>query len=59
MLQKFISDADTNAAVAGALLGARIGYNKLPKEWIEGIKYKKFLNERINRLWKIISSNRD
>ncbi|RHZ73035.1 hypothetical protein Glove_233g13 [Diversispora epigaea] len=50
-------DADTNATVAGALLGARIGYNKLPKEWIDGLTYKTFLDEKINILWKIISNS--
>ncbi|RHZ84322.1 hypothetical protein Glove_83g84 [Diversispora epigaea] len=50
-------DADTNATVAGALLGARIGYNKLPKEWIDGIKYKTFLDDKISNLWKIISNS--
>lgn len=50
-------DADTNAAVAGALLGARIGYNNLPKEWVAGIKYSKFLDDKINQLWKIISND--
>ncbi|CAG8454040.1 10939_t:CDS:2 [Diversispora eburnea] len=50
-------DADTNATVAGALLGTRIGYNKLPKEWVEGLKYKTFLDEKINNLWKIMSNS--
>ena len=27
-------DSDTNAAVAGALLGCKIGYNKLPQDWL-------------------------
>mmetsp|Transcript_134099 Transcript_134099/g.246073 ORF Transcript_134099/g.246073 Transcript_134099/m.246073 type:complete len:708 (+) Transcript_134099:100-2223(+) len=27
-------DADSNATVAGALLGARFGYSQLPREWI-------------------------
>ena len=28
-------DTDTNAAVAGALLGARFGYDELPSAWLE------------------------
>ena len=28
-------DADTNAAVAGALLGARFGYSAIPKRWLD------------------------
>ncbi|CAG8553816.1 1943_t:CDS:2 [Dentiscutata heterogama] len=49
-------DADTNGAVAGALLGARIGYNKLPKEWVEGLKFIDWLEKRIDSLWSILSS---
>lgn len=30
-------DTDTNAAVAGALLGARFGYGELPEAWITGL----------------------
>ena len=30
-------DADTNAAVAGALLGARYGTAELPPEWVDGL----------------------
>ncbi|RIB12549.1 ADP-ribosylglycohydrolase-domain-containing protein [Gigaspora rosea] len=49
-------DADTNAAVAGALLGTRIGYNKLPKEWLEGLQFKDWLEKRTDSLWAILSS---
>ncbi|CAG8557072.1 19135_t:CDS:2, partial [Racocetra persica] len=49
-------DADTNGAVAGALLGTRIGYNKLPKEWVEGLKFKDWLEKRVDSLWAILSS---
>lgn len=30
-------DADSNATVAGALLGARLGYNALPQDWLEAV----------------------
>ena len=30
-------DADTNAAVAGALLGARFGAEAIPKRWLDGL----------------------
>ncbi|CAG8627633.1 2618_t:CDS:2 [Acaulospora morrowiae] len=52
-------DADTNATVAGALLGARIGYSKLPKEWVDGLKYKDWLNKRVDCLWDVISKASD
>lgn len=31
-------DTDTNCAIAGALLGAHYGFQKIPKEWIDSIK---------------------
>ncbi len=47
-------DADTNAAVAGALLGTKLGYRKLPTAWIDGLENKYKLNARINRLIKLM-----
>lgn len=43
-------DADTNAAVAGALLGARFGYESLPKKWVDELIYKQELDNRVERL---------
>jgi ADP-ribosylglycohydrolase len=43
-------DADTNAAVAGPLLGARFGYSSIPSEWIDGLKEKDALEERVGVL---------
>ncbi len=31
-------DADTNGAVAGALLGARFGVGGIPSEWLRGVR---------------------
>lgn len=39
-------DADTNGCVAGALLGAWLGYSRLPKHWLQGIQNHNWL------LWK-------
>lgn len=36
-------DADTNAAVAGALLGCRFGYDGLPSVWLNGLRHRQFL----------------
>ncbi len=36
-------DADTNACVAGALLGAYLGYTALPPPWRDGLKYSDWL----------------
>lgn len=30
-------DADTNAAVAGAVLGAKFGYKAIPERWVQGL----------------------
>uniref|UniRef100_A0AC34G2A5 ADP-ribosylglycohydrolase n=1 Tax=Panagrolaimus sp. ES5 TaxID=591445 RepID=A0AC34G2A5_9BILA len=31
-------DTDTNGCIVAAMLGARFGYNSIPKEWIESVK---------------------
>ena len=31
-------DADTNAAVACAILGAKFGFNAIPKEYVKGLR---------------------
>uniref|UniRef100_A0A914QKY7 ADP-ribosylglycohydrolase n=1 Tax=Panagrolaimus davidi TaxID=227884 RepID=A0A914QKY7_9BILA len=31
-------DTDTNACIAGALLGARFGVDEIPYEWIKTVK---------------------
>ncbi len=36
-------DADTNGAVCGAIMGARIGYSNLPKDWIDKLPHKDLL----------------
>ncbi|CAM0138494.1 hypothetical protein VKS41_007109 [Umbelopsis sp. WA50703] len=38
-------EADTNASVAGALLGLRIGYSHLPSEWVVGLKHWEWLED--------------
>lgn len=49
-------DADTNAVVAGGLLGCRFGYQGLPKAWLDGIRHKSFLlkacDELLDIIWK-------
>jgi ADP-ribosylglycohydrolase len=40
-------DADTNAAIAGAVLGARFGYSALPKAWIDSTPHRDWLNKKI------------
>ena len=40
-------DADTNGAVAGALLGCKLGMEGLPTSWLNGLFYKNWLNDII------------
>ena len=46
-------DADTNAAVACAILGAKYGYSTIPTEYIEGLLYKESLDNTIDSLLNI------
>lgn len=41
-------DADTNAAVAGAILGAAQGMEGLPQDWLSKLPNKDWLNIKIN-----------
>ena len=36
-------DADTNGAVAGALLGARFGLASIPKHWVDDLTWQRYL----------------
>lgn len=42
-------DADTNAGVAGAILGSAIGYKNLPQDWINKLPHKEWLNKKIDK----------
>ena len=42
-------DADTNGAVAGALLGCKLGMSKIPKTWITGLRHKVWLDAIVER----------
>lgn len=42
-------DADTNACVAGSVLGAKFGYKSIPKKYIDGLIYKDMLEEKLNK----------
>ncbi len=47
-------DADTNASVAGALLGAKFGYSGIPRVWAESLLHREALDKRIARLMEIL-----
>lgn len=40
-------DADTNAAIAGAVLGAALGYSNLPAEWLAALPHRDWLEAEI------------
>ena len=43
-------DADTIGAVAGAMLGAYLGYASLPAHWALGMRHREWLMGKIGRL---------
>ncbi|XP_053378387.1 ADP-ribosylarginine hydrolase Tri1-like [Mercenaria mercenaria] len=47
-------DADANAAVAGALLGCKLGLDAIPKSWMEPLKHRVWLDELIDRYFDMI-----
>ena len=44
-------DADTNAAVAGAILGARFGIDPIPEEWKSGLLYTSMLHNKVQEFY--------
>ena len=46
-------DADTNAAVACAILGAKYGFHAISKEYIDGLLYKETLDKTTDNLLNI------
>ena len=50
-------DADTNAAIACSLLGAKYGFSSIPKRWVAQLKDKDLLETKIQQLIKIMSKN--
>jgi len=50
-------DADSNGAVAGALLGCKIGYNKLPSDLLSKMKEKVWLDKKIDRYFDLLGLN--
>ena len=44
-------DADTNAAVAGAILGAKFGISQIPEAWRNGLLYASMLYNKVKDLY--------
>jgi len=47
-------DADTNASVAGAILGARFGFSGIPRKWVDSLLHRADLEVRVDRLLTMI-----
>lgn len=47
-------DADTNSAVACAVLGAKFGFHSIPQEYVSGLVYREQLDEVVGGMYKII-----
>ena len=47
-------DADTNAAVACSILGAKFGFNAIPTEYVDGLIYRDQLEEVANGMMNVI-----
>lgn len=41
-------DADTNCAVAGAILGARKGFSALPTDWVDALPHRDWLHKQVD-----------
>lgn len=50
-------DADTNAAVSCSLLGAKFGYENIPKKYVGNLVHKELLHEKTNLLIKELKTN--
>ena len=46
-----VGDADTNAAVAGAILGAKFGINQIPEEWKSGLLHASMLHDKVQNFY--------
>lgn len=46
-------DADTNAVVAGAVLGAYFGFSKLPSRWVAGLRHSKYLTHLVGSIFDL------
>ena len=47
-------DADTNAAVAGAILGAKFGIDQIPEEWRNGLLYASMLYNKVQEFYTMV-----
>jgi hypothetical protein len=50
-------DADTHCAIAGALLGCRLGYSQLPQHWLSGLRHPDWLERKVQTLIQFLESH--
>jgi ADP-ribosylglycohydrolase len=46
-------DSDTNLAIAGALLGCRMGFKALPEGWLQAMPHRAWAEVRVGRFLKV------
>ncbi|EGG24946.1 hypothetical protein DFA_03191 [Cavenderia fasciculata] len=51
-------DSDCNASLCGALLGCRLGYSQLPKDWLQVLPFKEWLDFKVVKLVDFLKRNR-
>merc|ERR1711871_1134943 len=42
--------AQVNGAVAGALLGCKLGYASIPQDWCQGLVHQEWLEAKVDKL---------
>lgn len=48
-------DADTNAAVAGAVVGAKVGFGQLPERLVAGLVHRDWLSQKAGSVVQLLS----
>jgi len=47
-------DADTNACIASAILGAYLGYKALPPHWRDGLRHREWLMAKTESVCQVL-----
>jgi hypothetical protein len=47
----------SNGAVCGALLGCRLGFSQLPKDWLAVMPHKKWLDKKVVQFIHLLFPN--